>query len=153
MSAAVSSYIGKLVLIICIALAAYAGLYLFFPEVHQRVTGSGGPSGEAEITIERLEEALHDSGAQPGDIKRIMDQIDAETLEEIAREAVQRGGETGVEVFEMLKNRIDFSGVDTQRVQDFFYQRTRDIDFPKAFQELEEGLESLGTRLMNMVTQ
>ncbi len=146
---AAARWLGSIILVLIIAFGLFAGFYWFFPEQYQRIFSGEqqGPPEELVRSVESLEESLRDAGLSGEEIRRVMEQIDLRVLTNLLEEGVQKGVETGGDFFDLMKERIDFSGVDTETVRRAFQERTRDIDFGEALRKLgqsaEKGLEAL----------
>ena len=84
-----------------------------------------------------------------------MEQVDLSVLRDLLEEGVSRGIENGGEFFDLMKQRIDFSGVDADAVRRAFQERSRDIDFQEALRQLgrgaERGLEALARHIRSRI--
>ncbi len=163
------SCIGGLIKILLLALVLFLAAYFLFPDFYQRVI-RGEQAAEEHIpdavreagqqiarTREGLERALEDAGLGREEISRIMDQIDAETMEKAVKDGIERGVETGGQFFDAIKDRVDFGSIDTDPVRRYFAERTSDIDFSRALKDLgrifERGLTSFSEMIRDMVSQ
>lgn len=160
------SCIGRMFLFIIIAAVLVVGSFILFPGWQYQVFGIGSPSSVLETdeagrqiiqSLDQLEQALSDAGVSRDEIQRIMDQVDTETLETAVQESVKTGADTAGQLFDELKKRVDFGSADTEAVRNFFAERTKDIDFSRAFRELgevmEQGVRSFADILRDAVSK
>ncbi len=168
MAASVSLFKRLIVFVIVIAVVGI-GSYFLFPDFFDQYLPAGlRPSSQVgesardagkqvAESLEGLEKALSDAGVSREEIQRIMDQVDAETLERAVRDTLEKGAGSAEQLFDSLKERVDFGSVDTEEVKRFFSERTRNIDFNKAFQDLgkaiEQGLNSLSDLIRGAVSK
>ncbi|GEM_PF-5884718 len=147
----VSSFIGKLLGLLFLAVLLYALLYAAFPDIYQRMVFES-PSGPARAeeageqiarTIEELEYSLEETGIEQEEARRIIEQTDGDTLTQLMQE--EKGIKTAEQFFDTLSERIAFGNIPVDAVRDTFVQRAREIDFRKiADAVVEKGTAASG---------
>ena len=156
---AAARWFGSIIIVMLIAVGLFAGLYWFFPGQYQRLFSSDQQEVPEQVlrSVESLEQSLKDAGLSREEIQRVMDQVDLSVLQDITEEGIRRGVETSGEFFDLMRQRIDFSHTDIDSVRRAFQQRTQDIDFSEALEQLgrmaEQGLESLSEMIRSGTTR